>query len=350
MIRRQRRHGGIRAVAVAGWLLAAGVFFHCPVAGAEVQVSDEARELFRTGVKHLKASPPDHQAAFDAFRAAYADSPSPKILGNLGLAAAKLERDGEAIEAYERYLKEAGAKSLSERRAIDADLKKLRARVSRLRLTGLPAGATLRDRRVDGNTAIENAYVPDGSSITLGLRAGRHEITVEAEGYAPKTLTVELSPGDEDAQGVRMTALDTDDPDAEPVDPDPPPIDEGTEASDGVDAGAIGMWAAIGTTAALGIATGVVSGLAASNFSSFEEARDAGDQARADELRDEGETLNLTADVLLGVTGAAAVTSLILVVLEVTGDDASDDEADVAVRVRPVVTPQGGFIGLEGSF
>ncbi len=350
MIRRHRWDGGIGAVAIVAWLLAAGVFLHAPTARAEVQVSDQARDLFRTGVKHLKATPPDHKAAFEAFRAAYADSPSPKILGNLGLAAAKLERDGEAIEAYERYLKEAGAKSLAERRAIDADLKKLRARIARLRLTGLPDGAAVRDRRVDGNTAIENAYVPNGSSITLGLRAGRHEITIEAEGYAPKTLTVELSPGDEDAQGVRMSALGEDDPDTNPLDPDPEPVDQGTEEADGIDAGAIGMWAAIGTTAALGIATGVVSGLAASNFSSFEDARDGGDLARADELRDEGETLNLTADVLLGVTGAAAVTSLILVVLEVTSDDGSDDEADTALRVRPVVTPQGGFVGLEGSF
>jgi len=336
----------MRAVAIAGWLVTAGVFLHAPSARADVQVSDEARTSFRAGVKHLKATPPDHQAAFEAFRDAYADSPSPKILGNLGLAAAKLERDGEAIKAYERYLKEAGAKSPAEQRAIDADLKSLRARVAYLRLTGLPDGAELQDRRVDGNAAIENEYVGDGPSITLGLRAGRHEITIEAEGHAPKTLTLELSPGDEEAQGVSMTALDAvDTPVPDVLDPEPSPDDA---AASETDARAIGMWVAIGSTAALGIATGVVGGLAASKFSSYEEARD-GDETRANELRDEGETLNLTADILLGITGAAAAASVILIVLELTGDDASG-ETDTAFRVAPVVTSQGGFIGLEGRF
>ena len=51
---------------------------------------------------------PRYEDAYREFKAAYAASPSYKILGNLGLCAMKIERDAEAIDAYEKYLKEAG--------------------------------------------------------------------------------------------------------------------------------------------------------------------------------------------------------------------------------------------------
>src|SRR5262245_18752054 len=75
----------------------------------EVQISDKARDHFRAGVNFLQD--PDgarYEEAYREFKTAYADSPSWKILGNLGLAAMKLERDGEAIEAYQKYLSEGG--------------------------------------------------------------------------------------------------------------------------------------------------------------------------------------------------------------------------------------------------
>lgn len=307
-------------------------------------MSDRARELFRTGVKHLKAEPPDYRAAFASFKDAYADSPSPKILGNLGLAAAKIERDGEALDAYERYLKEAGAKSLSERRAIDADMQQLRARLARLRLAGLPEDAVVIDRRRDGAETIENRYEPGQRSWTVGLRAGAHELTIEAEGFETETVTVELAPGDEEARGLEMSSLSPD-PTPTVLDAPTPVEDEGREPQD-ADGITIGMWAAIGTTAALGIGTGIVAALAASNFASFEEVRDAGDTARADDLRSKGETLNLAGDVLIGLTAAAGAASVVLIVLEVS----EPDQGDTALRLTPVITHQGAFVGLGGSF
>ena len=70
-------------------------------------VSPEARAHFKTGVAYLED--PEGQRFEDAyaeFRKAYELSHSAKILGNLGLCAMKLERDGEAIDDYTKYLTE----------------------------------------------------------------------------------------------------------------------------------------------------------------------------------------------------------------------------------------------------
>ena len=75
---------------------------------ADVPITDEARGHFTSGVNLLKD--PDgarYEDAYREFKAAYAAAASYKILGNLGLCALKLERDGEAIDAYEEYLKHA---------------------------------------------------------------------------------------------------------------------------------------------------------------------------------------------------------------------------------------------------
>src|SRR5436189_1139190 len=89
-----------------------------PVGAAEVVISDEARAHFSAGVNLLQD--PDgarYEEAYREFKAAYATSPSWKILGNLGLSAMKLERDGEAIEAYRKYLTDGGNQVDTDERA-----------------------------------------------------------------------------------------------------------------------------------------------------------------------------------------------------------------------------------------
>src|SRR4051812_8414633 len=66
----------------------------------DVQITPEARGRFSAGVNLLKdPEGPRYEEAYREFKAAYAASPSYKILGNLGLCAMKLERDEEAIAA-----------------------------------------------------------------------------------------------------------------------------------------------------------------------------------------------------------------------------------------------------------
>src|SRR5579871_4921957 len=70
----------------------------------DVAISPEARNHFAAGVALLQdPKAPRYEEAYREFKAAYAASPSSKILGNLGLCAMKIERDEEAISAYETY-------------------------------------------------------------------------------------------------------------------------------------------------------------------------------------------------------------------------------------------------------
>ncbi|HHH30882.1 MAG TPA: hypothetical protein ENK57_21410, partial [Polyangiaceae bacterium] len=177
---------------------------------ADVPVSERARALFRDGVAHLKAAKgPEYAEAYEDFKAAYADSPSSKILGNLGLCATKLERDGEAIAFYRRYLDEAGAKSPAERKAIQKDLAELERRVAYVTLTVEPSDVTITDRRLPASGApIINSYVAEGGRIELGLRNGRHRITIEAPDRATETLDLELAPGSRQERAVTLASTE----------------------------------------------------------------------------------------------------------------------------------------------
>ena len=92
---------------LAGLLLCGAVTSASPARAADVKISDNARKHFNAGVALLRD--PDgarYEEAYGEFKVAYEASPSWKILGNLGIAAMKLERDGEAIDAFSRYLAE----------------------------------------------------------------------------------------------------------------------------------------------------------------------------------------------------------------------------------------------------
>src|SRR5262245_22688218 len=91
-------------------------------AGAQ-EVSEEAKQYFRNGVELIQGSPPNYQDAYYQFKLAYDKSKSWKVLGNLGLCAFKLERDGEALDAYNEYLKSGGSEvDPEERKQLERDV------------------------------------------------------------------------------------------------------------------------------------------------------------------------------------------------------------------------------------
>ena len=100
-----------------------------PAIAADVPISEDARAHFTAGVNLLQD--PDgarYEEAYREFKAAYSASPSWKILGNLGISAMKLERDGEAIDAYKKYLSEGGKQvDADERAQFQRDLATLEA-------------------------------------------------------------------------------------------------------------------------------------------------------------------------------------------------------------------------------
>ena len=179
----------------------------------EVTVGDDARRHFTAGVALLQD--PDGtrwEDAFLEFKAAFAASPSPKILGNIGLCAMKLERDGEAIEAYTRYIREVADIDAEERTQIARDLQTLSVTVVRVSLTVAPAapGLTVLDRRIPvrGETMF-NAYpvaagAANEAKLEVGIRPGHHEVVVRAPGYEDAVWEFEAYGGTRESRALTL--------------------------------------------------------------------------------------------------------------------------------------------------
>jgi hypothetical protein len=284
----------------------------------EVTISENARTHFASGVRLLQdPGGARYEEAYQAFRVAYADSPSPRILGNVGLCAMKLERDEEAIHAYEKYL--AGVPNLdpAERKQIEGDLVTLKASLVRVTLAVSTNNVRIADVRTPVQGApITNVYGPlPAGSIQLGIHPGHHVITVKRDGYQPSAWEFEAVPNANlshafDLREVAQPGTGTPPalpPVREPVPPAPPPdaYRRPTPTS---------VWAMTGVTVALGAAAAVTGGVAVSKRNSYDAINDGTRVPDAESLRDTGQRLNVATDVLLGTTVAAAVVTVILYV------------------------------------
>ncbi|MGC4063409.1 MAG: hypothetical protein QM784_01895 [Polyangiaceae bacterium] len=176
-----------------------------------VKVTESARQHFQAGVAYLEEpTGAKYEEAYREFHAAYAESPSYKILNNIGLCALYLERDGEAIDAYERYLAAAPKSEIpaDKRAQIDSDLKRLKAGLVTLKLKVTPASATLIDERlaVQG-TNLVNRYSVSNGVLTLGIHPGTHRFTVSADGFTSQTWEVDAGPGSKQERDVTLVAV-----------------------------------------------------------------------------------------------------------------------------------------------
>lgn len=323
----------------------------------EIAITERARAHFRAGVNFLQD--PDgarYAEAYREFQTAYAESPSWKILGNLGISAMKLERDGEAVEAFTKYLAEAGTRIAdSERAQVQRDLDTLSAGVVWVTVRSTPAGAQLTDERIPlAGSPVLNRYGEMAQEVRVGVRPGRHRMTVELAGYEPSVWSFDAQSGGTLDHTFELKK-----------------IEEKTEAPAGV-APSKGTNEPVGTgerpiptgvyigAAATGVLLvgGVVTGILASGkHSDFEEKNDAvkngtcgttcaADQKDAESLRDSGQTMNLMADIMFGgaVVAAGVTTYLYLTRPEVTPGQ------DTAFVVAPTALPNGGGLWMQGKF
>jgi hypothetical protein len=162
---------------------------------ADSPAIQEGKRAFKTGV--LLLQDPDgakYDEALVEFRRAYQALGTWKVLGNIGLCALKLERDGEAIEAYEKYL--AGGRNeidKAEREQVDRDLQRLRAQLVKVHIEA-PAGTQLADdRTTTQGSHVGNLYPMSAATIDLGLHPGHHSIVAKNE-QGQARWEVDLSP------------------------------------------------------------------------------------------------------------------------------------------------------------
>jgi hypothetical protein len=323
-------------------LTVAFVAAQSPAFGADAQppISDKARAHFGAGVSYMQD--PDgarYEEAYREFKAAYADSPSWKILGNLGIAAMKLERDGEAITAYESYLSQGGDQvDADERAQMKRDLETLRAGVVTITINVTPEGSSIIDERLPvTGSSITNDYGvgPAGKPLKLGVRAGHHRIRARLAGFQDQVWDFEAVSGTQQPHTFQLVAAA-----AAP----------GTATSVTGDAGPtrpvpISVYVGAGVTGAFTVGAVVTGLLATSKHSQFQTANDGSNPAHAKALRDSGQTLNLVNDVLVG---GAVVAAGVTAVLYFARPRATSSNA--GLMLSPEFARNRAALSLTGSF
>jgi hypothetical protein len=160
-------------------------------------ITDAAQRHFEAGVAYIDdPSGPKYEEALNAFRAAYAESPVPAILNNIGLCALNLERDGEAIEAYQGYLNAQTAELTPKaRRQLEKDVAMLSASLVRIALVAEPKEVSLLDERHNskGERLLNRYRIVTGAS-SLGLHPGHHRLTASAPGYEDSAWEFDADP------------------------------------------------------------------------------------------------------------------------------------------------------------
>jgi hypothetical protein len=316
-------------------------------------VSEAAKLHFTVGVTLLDEDPPKYQEAYESFHRAYEASPSPKILSNLGLCAYHLERDGEAIEAYEKYLADVPASEMEpgERGRIESDLRTLKSRSATLILTIAPVGSTIIDQRTpESGAPITNRYITVEGTVQLRVHAGKHAIEIQAPDHNPMGFDVTLAPGGEEVRSFELASLTPSEPKPDPTpsptpgpSPDPMPDPEtGDSGGGGISTPAIAM---IVVTGAAGVGAIIVGALALNSKSEYESYQEGGDRQDAEDIRASGETLNIVTDVLIGTTAAAAIVTVVLLVTTSGGED----PAAAQLVVAPTLDG-GGVVAVSGRF
>src|SRR5687767_10252530 len=200
-------------------------------------ISDDAKQHFKAGVSLLQDPEGEKvEEAYREFKTAYELSGSAKILGNMGFCAMRLERDGEAIDAYSRYIREVQEIDPDERAQIVRDLQTLTVGVVRISIDTNVPGVTIIDERVPvRGMRVTNAYGPIGPTkkIEIGVRPGHHVLTAKASGYEEATWEIEAHAGAKEKNSFVLKEA------RRAVQPPPP----GAEKSSGP---GVGPWIVIG--------------------------------------------------------------------------------------------------------
>jgi hypothetical protein len=304
----------------------------------EAEINDQARAHFQAGVNFMQD--PDgarYEEAYREFSAAYRSSPSWKILGNLGIAAMKLERDGEAIDAFEKYLAGGAAALAPEERAqFERDLGTLKAGVVRLTIELSHPGATLVDERLPvTGSPVRNTYTPTGNRIEMGVRSGHHKIIAKLAGYADETWEVEAQSGVPQTHQFMFQKAAA--PGQGPVTGTPTSSERPTPT---------GVYVGLAATGVFAIGAGVVGAMALGKKGDFDDANDGSDPKGAEDLSDSTKTLNLVTDVLIG---AAVVSAGVTTYLYLSRPNV-DAPRSGWIRVQPAVGLNSGSLQLTGAF
>lgn len=327
-----------------------------PVPGDAEETDDESEELatarlhFTNGVELLQSTPPNYQDAYRQFELAHQQlvaaqsDKSWKVLGNLGLCALKLERDGEALSYYDEYLQNGGDKvDPREREAIERELLLLRGNMTKVTIESSDPSARISVRR-QGSSAPPQLYSLKGGKTDFGLRAGA--LTITARGKKG-TLTWEsvLSAGEAASHRFDFDA---------PADGPAAPVAATESASRDAKSSKSGLKIAGYATAGAGLVTLGVGGML--GLSSQNKAKSAEDKCIEDVCEtsteddfDSAKQAATAANILFIAGGVLTATGVTLVIL---GANKRNEKRSPAARLEltPLATRSGTGLFVHGVF
>ncbi|HEY5960389.1 MAG TPA: hypothetical protein VIV60_27735, partial [Polyangiaceae bacterium] len=314
-------------------------------------VNPEAVKHFNAGLAYVDdPTGSKWEEAYKEFRTAYAIHPSWKLANNIGLAALQLERDGEAIEFYNEYLKSGDVAkiSASQRKQMEKDIAMLTASLVRVNITIVPAEAMLIDeRRNSKGGLIVNQYPIKDGKASLGLHPGTHQITVQAAGYVSANWTVNGDPSSTHQHDFKL------EPEKKPETAAPrpaaapeKPLQSTTEPPESaVHHTPTSVYVGIAATGVFAAAATVTGVIALSKNKDYENATDL---TEANRIKDSGKTYVLLTDI--GV-GAAVVSAGVTAYLYFSAPKAKPEKASSAsIQLSPAVSPSAAGLAMFGKF
>jgi hypothetical protein len=304
-------------------LLLATTLAQASTVGTNAQDKTKAQSLLGEGATLYERG--DYYGALGKFNAAYDVYPSSKILFNIGQTKRLLGRPLDALEAYQRFLDEATNASKEERTDAQAWLDRLKSTLGQINVLCQIDGAEI---AVDGKTIGKSPVVRPVWSTP-----GRHQVTAVKSGECPMVDYAEVPAGGQATAVLR--------PLHGPLGADGPKLDLAESSKSTAEPASNGWWLGRRWTWVAGGATVALTGAAAivglSMRSRFDDLRSSCGKNSPQQAGcsagdiDSLHTRKVTANVLWGLAGAAAVTTGVLFFVE-----------GRAVTVTPVVGSTSG--------
>ena len=293
------------------------------------EAKEQAREHFKMGVSFYRED--NYAAALVEFKRAYEIAPHYKLKFNLGQTALDLGDYPYAIDNLTAYLREGGDDVPAERRKlVEYMIKELEGRLAMVTITSNQEGAEVYvDDRLIGRT-------PFAQEVPIG--AGRRRVVAIKDGFVTVERRVDLAARDRVKLALDFRAQ----PKAKRV-VVTKVVNEGPSLS---------LWMGVGTgVLAAGTATlAILTGIAKQEFDA--EMERATTPERIATFKENAETRALLTDIALGVTGAAAIATLVVVVLEINEDDDNPIDAAKRTAIAPnlAISPNGAHLSIGGRF
>ena len=159
---------------------------------------EEAKKHMQAGAAFYN-DPSGHKCeeAIREFGKAYDLSGSLNALKGSAVCNLELERDGEAIEQYTKYLQAKGATiDAADKAQVETDLNTLRASAAFVTFSTDQAGVKISDVRTPSKGfPITNRYPLPMTGRKLGIHPGQHTFTASADGMPDQTWTIEIVNG-----------------------------------------------------------------------------------------------------------------------------------------------------------